>query len=1030
MFRLKQLLFFIPLVLFGTILLAQNRTITGNILSAKDNSNVSGATITIKGSSKGASASSDGGFSISAPAGRTVLVVTSIGFAQREIEVSPNDNSVTIRLDEDTRQLGEVVVTAMGITKDQRVLSYATQKVNTETFAKAKELNVANSLSGRVAGLNVGRTASGLGGSTRVVLRGDRSITGNNGALIVIDGVPMDNSNYSPGNAGGGRDGGDGLSSVNPDDIESINVLRGASATALYGSRAANGALLITTKKGSAGRGSGVTFNSSVQIETPMILQKFQNEYGQGAGGLYNRSEEGSWGPRMTGQSVATWSRDPADAGKTYNMTPQPDNYKDFFSTGTQISNNLAFSGGNEKVQTYFSFTNVTATGILDNNKLKRNTVNLRVSGNISSKFSYDSKITYLKEDIDNRQQTGENFSNNQRHILRIPRNISLADAQNYDYVDPSTGKLRQNYWNPGSNGGENPYWTKNRILAKDQRNRVTSFGSLTFKPLEGLSLMARAGIDKTLDNFEGKWFNDTYTIADFGNYQTTFRDVTETNLDLIGIYKKSLFKDLTVDATFGGNRQHVDRVAQSTNAGGLNRDNLFIPSNGRAPTVDRSVVPTEKQGLFATADFTFKDAITISGSIRNDWSSTLPKESWSYLFGSAGFSAILSNIFSLPTVISYAKIRGSYAQTGNDASAFLITQTYSFLPGGPSGYISRDGVKPFPNLKPEITTAQELGLEVKFFNNRVGFDLGYYNSNSRNQLFQVSIPPASGWSSEYVNAGLVRNSGIELTMNLNPIRKNNFRWNIDLNYARNKNKLVELTPDLKVLNLTNDFMNFTRAVEAEPLGNIYSRGYQRNAQNEILVDPTGLPLITPGTTVFMGNTRPTWSGGISNSFSYKNLTLNFLISARVGGIVSSNTNAIIYADGVVEQTLPGRDSYIFPGVDASGAKNTIATTSEKYWKKVGGRNTPVGEVWTYSATNVRMREMSLTYALPANVIRRSPIKTASLSLVGRNLFFLVNKAEGFDPELTAGATNTSVGMESFSMPSTRQVGLNLNLTF
>lgn len=1030
MFRLKQLLFFIPLVLFGKILLAQNRTITGNILSAKDNSNVTGATITIKGSNKGVSASSDGGFSISAPAGKTVLVVSSIGFAQKEIEVSLNDNTINIILDEDTRQLGEVVVTAMGITKNQKVLSYATQKINTESFSKAKELNVANSLTGRVAGLNVARTSSGLGGSSRVVLRGDRSITGNNQALIVIDGVPMDNSNYSPGTAGGGRDGGDGLSSVNPDDIESINVLRGASATALYGSRAANGALLITTKKGSAQKGFGVTFNSSLQVETPIILQKFQNEFGQGAGGIYNRAEEGSWGPKMTGQSVPLWGNDPADIGKVYNMTAQPDNYKDFFATGKQLSNSLSFSSGNEKVQTYFSFTNVTASGILDNNKLVRNTLNLRVSGTVSSKFSYDSKVTYLKEDIDNRQQTGETFSNNQRHILRIPRNISLAAAQKYDYVDPSTGKLRQNYWNPGSNGGENPYWTKNRIIAKDQRNRVTAFGSLTYKASEALSFLGRAGIDKTLDNFEGKWYNDTYTIADFGNYQTIFRDVAETNFDVIGIYKKSLFKDLTVDATFGANVQHVDRLLQTTNTGGLNRDNLFIPSNGRAPSDTREVVPTEKQGVFATADFTFKDAITISGSIRNDWSSTLPKESQSYLFGSGGFSAILSNIFTLPTAISFAKLRGSYAQTGNDASPFLLTQTYSFLTGGPNGYISRDGVKPFPTLKPELTTALEVGLEFKFFNNRLGFDLGYYNSNSKNQLFTVSIPPASGWSSEYVNAGLVRNSGIELTMNGSPIRNDNFRWDIDLNYARNRNKLVELTPDLKVLNLTNDFLNFSRALEGEPLGQVFSRGYQRDAQGSILVDATGLPLITPGTTVYMGNTRPDWLGGISNSFSYKKLTLNFLISARVGGVVSSFTNAIIYSDGVVEQTLAGRDSYIFPGVTASGSKNTVATTSEKYWKKVGGRNTPVGEVWTYDATNVRMRELSLSYALPVNSIRKSPFQKASISLVGRNLFFLVNKAEGFDPELTAGAQNTTVGLESFSMPSTRQLGLNLNLSF
>ncbi len=1021
-YKLVVLLLFCQAYVF-----AQNISVTGKVTDA-DNLPLPAVSIKVSGSTQGTSTDANGNFTISVPSNAS-LIFSYIGFTTQTVAVQGR-TTINVRLESDSKLLEGVVVTAMGITKDQKVLSYATQQINTDNFAKAKELNVANSLSGRVAGLNIAKTSSGLGGSSRVVLRGDRSITGNNQALIVIDGVPMDNSNYSPGNANGGRDGGDGLSSVNPDDIESINVLRGASATALYGSRAANGALLITTKKGSAQKGFGVSFNSSSQIEAPMILQDFQNVYGQGAGGVYNRAEEGSWGPKMTGQSVALWGNDPADVGKVYNMTPQPDNYKDFFNTGKQYSNSLAFSGGNEKVQTYFSYTNVNATGILDNNKLARNTLNLRVSGKVSSKLSYDSKVTYLKEDVDNRQQTGESYSNNQRHILRIPRNISLASAQKFDYIDPSTGKLRQNYWNPGSNGGENPFWTKNRIIAADQRNRVTGFGSLTYQVTEDLSIMGRAGIDKTLDNYEGKWYNDTYTIADFGNYSTQFRDVAETNFDLIGIYKKNLLKELTVDATFGANLQHVDRLSQSTATGGLNRDNLFIPSNGRAPSVDRSVVPTEKQGVFATADFTYKNALTISGSIRNDWSSTLPKDSQSYLFGSAGFSAILSNIFTLPSAVSFAKFRGSWAQTGNDASPFLLTQTYSFLTGGPNGFISRDAVKPFPNLKPELTTAQEVGLEVKLFNNRLGFDLGYYKSESKNQLFTVAIPPASGWSSEYVNAGLVRNSGIELTMNGSPIRKDNFRWDIDLNYARNKNKLVELTQDLKVLNLAGDFMNFSRAVEGESLGNLYSRGYQRDAQGKILVDAAGLPLITPGTTVFVGNTRPDWLGGISNRFTYKKLTLNLLISAQVGGVVSSFTNAVIYADGVVEQTLAGRDSYIFPGVTATGTANTVATTAEKYWKKVGGRNTPVGEVWTYDATNIRMREVSLSYALPNNLLKKSPFQAASVSLVGRNLFFLLNKAEGFDPELTSGAQNTTVGLESFSMPSTRQVGLNLNLSF
>jgi len=1015
------------LLLCQTYVFAQNISVTGKVTDS-DNLPLPAVSIKVSGSTQGTSTDANGNFTISVPSNSS-LVFTYIGFASQTVAVNGR-TTLSVRLESDSKMLEGVIVTALGITKDQKVLSYATQKVNTDQFQKARELNVGKSLIGRVAGLDVAGTSSGLGGSTRVVLRGDRSITGNNGALIVIDGVPMDNSNYSPGTGNGGRDGGDGLSSVNPDNIESMTVLRGASATALYGSRAANGALLINTKKGSSQKGSGVSFNSSSQLESAMMLYDFQNEYGQGAGGIYNRAQEGSWGPKMTGQSVALWGNDPADAAKTYSFNPQPNNYKDFYSVGNQLSNTLAFSSGNEKAQTYFAYTRVDATGIIDNNKLTRNTLNLRLTGKVSPKLSYDGKATYLKQDIGNRQYTGEAYQNNQRHILRIPRNISLEQAQKYDYTDASSGKLRQNYWNPGSNGGENPFWTKNRIISQDDRDRVTAFGSLTYQVTPALSLMGRAGIDKTIDGFEGKWYNDTYTIADFGNYQTEFRDVSETNFDFIGIFKKNILSELTVDATFGASLQHLDRKFQSTNAGGLNRDNLFIPSNGRGPTDGRSFVQTEKQGVFATADFTYKNAITISGSVRNDWSSTLPKANQSYLFGSGGFSAILSNIFTLPQAVSFAKLRGSYATTGNDASPYLTTQFYNFAAGGNGGFISRNGVKPFPTLKPELTTAKEIGLEAKFFNDRFGFDLGFYTSDSKNQLFTVSLPPASGWSSEYVNAGLVNNKGVELTLNGTPIAKGDFRWNIDMNFARNVNKLVELTPTLKTLALTQDFMVFQRAVEGEPLGQMYSRGYQRDANGNVIVGANGLPLITPGTTVDIGNSRPDWTGGLSNTFNYKSFSVSALITARVGGNVSSFTNAIIYADGNVAETLNGRLAYVFPGVNAAGTANTVGTTAEQYWKFVGGRNTPVGEVWSYSATNVRLREASISYALPKNLFKKAPFQAASVSLVGRNLLFIVNKAKGFDPESTAGATNTSVGQEGFSLPSTRQIGLNLNLSF
>lgn len=1026
MTKIRLLLLF---MLIANVVSAQTRQLSGVVTDAEKNA-IPSATVKVKGKSVSTLTDAEGKFSLSVPAGNITLEISSIGFEIKEVLVTAADNHVSVIMITSAKDMEEVVVTALGISKKQKSLTYATQSVNTSSFSKARELNVANSLSGRVAGLDVVRSASGLGGSSRVVLRGDRSITGNNQALIVVDGVPIDNSNFSPLNATGGRDASDGLSSINPDDIESINVLRGASATALYGSRAANGALLITTKKGKSRKGIGVSINSSFQTEKAMVLQDFQNIYGQGTEGQYFEKSEFSWGPKMDGQQVALWGPDPANAGKTYAFSPQPNSYQDFYTTGTSWANSVALTGGTDRTQTYFSYTNSAAKGIVSNNKLNRHNFNLRLSSKLTDRLSFDGKITYLSEKIDNRQYTGENFANLQRHILRLPRNISLEQAQEFEYVDPSTGKLLQNYWNPGSNGGQNPYWIKNRVISLDNRDRVYGFTSLSYKMTDWLTFMGRAGYDKYIDKFEGKLYTNTYTIADFGNYITNWRDNSELNLDLFALIDKDLGKDLNLNATVGGNLLKRDYLNQETNNNGLNRDNLFVTTNARNSVTNRSVTQTRKQGIFGSADLSWKGSLTFSVTARNDWSSTLPKQNQSYFFPSVGLSAVLSSLFKLPEAISFAKIRGNYGLTGNDASPYLLAQTYSYVAGGANGYIVRDPVKPFPDLKPELTTSQEIGLELKLFKNRIGLDVTLYNSNSKNQLFNVAIPPASGWSSQYINAGNVRNKGIELTLNLTPVRGNDFAWNIDLNYSRNVNKLIELTETLKTLSLQSDFMNNTRAIEGKPLGLIFSRGFVRNDQGAIVAGANGLPLVTAGTTVELGTSRPSWTGGINNSFTYKDFTLSFLVSARMGGVVTSFTNAVIYADGVTEQTLAGRDSYIVEGVKEDGSKNTTATTAEKYWRFVGGRNTPVGEAFTYSASNIRLRELTLGYNLPKRMMGRIPFQGASLSLTGRNLFFIMNNAEGFDPELVTGSSNTTVGLESFSLPSTRTIGLNLNLTF
>lgn len=1031
---MKQLLIFFLLLAAMLQLTAQDIMVAGTVKDEKNNP-LKGATITVKGTNILTTSNETGSFSVKAGRG-AVLEITFTGYTKKEITVT-GTASIEVSLSPDSRNLGEVVVTALGISKSKRNLNYATQAVGVEEISKARELNVVNSMAGKVAGMDISRSSSGLGGSSRVTLRGERSITGNNQALIVVDGVPIDNSGggsaqiNTSGGSGNGRDFGDGISSINPDDIESINVLKGASATALYGSRAANGAIIITTKKGRAGKGIGISYSTSYQIEQPVFLQKFQNEYGQGNAGVYNAASEQSWGPKLDGSQKATWSKDPADAGKTIAYTAQPDNYKDFYSNGHNYVNSLALNGGAGKTQVYFSYTNTNARGIIDNNKLKRHNVNLRLSNQFGERFSLDAKVNYLNEIIDNRQRTGEAFDNPNRHILRMPRNIATGDVMNYDFTN-SSGFLRQNYWNPGSNGGANPYWTKNRALSADERNRVIGFASLTYKILPGLNVMVRSGLDRYRDEAELVWYNDTYTIATSGNYQIAGRDVLETNNDFLFTLDKKIATDFSVNANFGGNIQKNRIVSTTTTNGALVIENLFVTSNTTASATNRSLLEREKQSLYATADFGYKNFLTLTVTARNDWSSTLPKENNSYFFPSVGLTAVLSDMVKLPAAINFAKLRASFAQTGNDADPYNLTQTYTAFTGGTGVTIGRDGRKPIPGLKPELTSSAEAGLDVKFFNNRMGLEFTWYNSSSKNQLLPVTLPAGSGWTSEFINAGKVKNSGIELTLTGTPVKTNKVKWDVTVNYAKNTNEVVEITPSLNefVLTVGNDFMNTVKVVKGRPFGELYSRGYTRNTSGQIIVGANGLPLITSAQSVYVGNTRPDWTGSVINKISVKEFFLSFVVSARMGGVVSSFTNANIYGDGVAAKTLEGRTGFVFDGVLANGNKNTASITSEQYWRLVGGRNTPAGEVFTYDASNIRLRELVLGYNLPKNLIKGLPFQAASVSLTGRNLFFLMNKAEGFDPELVVGTADRAVGIEAFSPPSTRSIGINLNLGF
>ena len=1007
-----KLLLAIALLLLGTSLFAQNRTITGKVISSKDNSPVPGATISVKGTTRGTSTLNDGSFTISAPTGKVILQLSSVGFEKKEITVGESQNDVTIDLAEDNRQLGEVVVTSLGVTKSKRDLNYATQTVETKDLTKARETNIANSLSGKVAGLDIVRSSQGVGSNVRIVLRGDRSFTGSSEAYVIIDGIPGD------------------LGSLNPDDVASINVLKGSSASALYGSDAQNGAIVVTTKKGVAGKSLAVSINSSFQLDMAAQLRKPQEVYAQGSGGNYLKDAEAAWGPKMTGQIVKTWSIDPADSASTYALAAHPDNYKNFFSSGKTFTNGVAVSGGGEKIQSYFSYTNIHGTGIVDNNSFIRHNFNYRLNANLTDKLSFDTKITYFWQKADNSviNQSGEDFTNVNRQITRLPPNIDLGYARSHYQFVNSDGELKQNYWHPHSNGGENPFWVKNNYKNFYESNTVKGLASLTYKFSPNLSLLLRTGVTKYTDNSEERKFFDTYVVAENGYFNVSNSTFTQTNVDFLFSYNKE-FGNFKIYSNAGGNLKQSKSTSLSSTAWPLVNENVFTLRNAASGGLSSSdwLSRQEKQSLYGSADISYKKYLILSGTVRNDWSSTLPKNFNSYLFGSGGLTAIISDMAHLPEPISFFKVRGSVAQTGNDPGPYQTLEYFSINAGGS---IVKSPTNPVDTLKPEITTSREYGFDLNLLKNRIGIEFTYYKTNSKNQLVQVQTPPASGYSSKFINAGNVQNKGIEITLNITPIQTTNFSWIANINYAKNDNKVISIAPNSPEFVLTRVGGNVTKIVEGRPYGEMYSRGLLRDAMGRPVVLNDGRPAVTGAQSVYLGNSRAKWNGGINNRFTHNDFSLSFLITARMGGRIASFTDANLEGDGLSTRTLAGREGFVVEGFRADGTKNTTSITAEQYWNALGGRNTPAGELFTYSSSNIRLRELVLSYTIPQSKLGKTPIKGASISLTGRNLFFIKNDAKGFDPELVVSTDKGSIGEESFCLPFTRTFGVNLNLNF
>ena len=996
--------------------MAQTKTVSGTVSSAGDNAPLPGVNVVVDGTSNGTQTDFDGNYSINAAEG-DVLVFSYLGMKSQMVTVGASNN-LNVFMEEDASQLDEVVVTALGVKRQKKSLTYATQQVETEGIDEARaQQNLVNSLQGRVAGLSIQTSGNGVSGASKVVLRGNRSIAGSSQPLYVVDGVPL---------------GGD-ISDLSPDDIASINVLKGANAAALYGARANNGAIIITTKSGAEGA-MAIDFNTSLTAQTGNILFDYQNEYGQGSGGVYNPASLGSWGPKMTGNSVENWSPNPEFSG-SLPYAAQPNNVSDFMQTGFNQAYNVSVRSGTEKNKTFFGYTHEDRKGIVPGNELTRHNVNLKIDNSlIENKLDLSARVNYIYTAIDNQLDTGEAFSNPWRHAYRLPRNIRTQDVSVFEYLD-AAGNVRQNYWDPGNNGGANPYWTINKNLKDIQNNRVIGYMSLTYHLTDDLSLMVRTAADQQSSFREDFLHNDTYIIAANGNYSTNNSTALEWNSDFLLNYNKQITDNFSISANLGGNSRLARNKFVSTSNNGLNAANIFAISNAQNLTASQDISRKKVNSLYGSALASLNDNLFLDASYRSDWSSTLPVDNNRFDYYSAGLSAVVSDMVALPESISYLKLRSSYAEVGNDTNPFNLTQVANLVAGG---FIQLGTVLPNANLRPERTKSLEFGVDARFFNSRLGVDFTYYKSNSIDQLFGQQVPQGSGVSTRFINGADIQNNGVDLILTGTPISTADFSWNVTFNFNKNVSEVLELAEGLETLSFGGDFFRRFELNVGEPWGNVYSRGFVRNDSGQVVAAADGTPEVTSGQSVLIGNFNPDWLGGILNDFQYKNWNLSFLIDIRQGGTVGSFTNAILASDGALTKTLDGRDgslvfgTNVFPEltvVKADGSPNTTQVGAEQFWAKIGGRNSPVGEAFVEDASNIRMREIALGYSLPQSMLAKTPFRRAKFSLVGRNLFFISNNAS-VDPEVVTNTSTAADGFESFAPPSTRSIGLNVKLGF
>jgi len=997
---------------------ADNSTVRGRVVDVSGEPLI-GATIREKGGTRGTVTDIEGNFILSVP-DSAVLQVSFVGYESIEVSVGGR-KTLEIQLRENTVMLDNVIITALGLEKKEASLAYSIQKVKGEELTRMKEVNMITALAGKAAGVQINKNSSGIGGSAKVSLRGIRSASGDNQPLYVIDGVPMLNIGteqaYSAigGTANAGnRDGGDGISNLNPEDVESISILKGAPAAALYGSQAANGVILITTKKGNTAGQRNIYFSTGLTFDKAFSLPKMQNCYG-------------------VSDVVDSWGE------KAY--LPISNELNDFFRTGLTSITSVSVNYGNEKIQTYFSYANTTGRGIVDKNQLTKHNINLRETAVMfNQRLKLDGNVNVMRQIVKNKPVSGGFYMNPLVGLYRFPRGEDLSYYKdNYEIYDPERKLGIQNWHTFTEDFEQNPYWIQNRIQSKETRMRSIISLSANLRINSWLTVQARGSVDYISDKMRQKFYASTAPALCGANGRYIEMDYQETLIygDVMAMGKRK-WEDFALDVAIGGsiNDKNVNSTRYDSKNASLKYANVFnlanIVMNGSASIDQKIDSRRQLQSVFGTAQVGYQDKVFLDLTARNDWASTLAytsHEKSGFFYPSAGLSFLIDKWIQLPEWISFAKLRGTYSKVGNDIPQF-ITNSVSHITAG--GELQANDAAPFKEMEPEMTHSVEVGTEWRFFQSRLGFNLTYYRTNTHNQFFKLPALAGDMYAYRYVNAGDIQNRGWELTVDATPVLTPDFTWKTSLNFSSNRNKIKELHEELKELVYGPSSFSSSYAmklVKGGSIGDIYGKAFVRDVEGNIVYqtegDHKGLPAVEgEGNTIKVGNANPRFIMGWNHTFSYKGFSLYFLLDWRYGGKILSQTQAEMDLYGVSQVTALARDrGYVtLEGQQIDNVKG--------FYKNIVGGRAGVTEYYMYDATNLRLREVSLNYTFPKKWMQKTKVlKDLQLAFVARNLCFLYKKAP-FDPDLVLSTGNDNQGIEVFGMPTTRSLGFTVKCEF